>query len=213
LLLLASTPAFADHEPVRDDIVDLRHQRWPNRRVFLGWTADDKAVIHVVSCGALDGSGSPFCDSALEVFAAEKVAHTELLGPTPDCGPCSPDAKETVWSISTELASQAIHAERAVLDALGTLQASAVGRLPTVKLAGDACRVDVLIDKRRITGALKLSAAQCMNNDGPSFFGKERIRDLQLSPDHRKLAVTFTVEERGLDSRFPIDVTMVVDAN
>src|SRR5690349_19590958 len=72
LLLLASTLAFADQEHVRDDIVDLRHDRWPNRRVFLGWTADNRAVIHVVSCGTYDGSGAPFCSSSLEVFGPSK---------------------------------------------------------------------------------------------------------------------------------------------
>ena len=37
-----------------------------------GWTADNRAVIHVASCGTLDGSGSPFCFATLEVFGATK---------------------------------------------------------------------------------------------------------------------------------------------
>ena len=95
LVLLASTPALAGHELVRDDIVDLRHDRWPNRRVFLGWTADNRAVIHVVSCGTYDGSDAPFCSSSLEVFGATKRSGrdgtdqlTPLLDPT--CRHCGP---------------------------------------------------------------------------------------------------------------------------
>ena len=207
LLLLASTPALADHEPVREDIVDLRHDRWPNRRVFLGWTADNKAVIHVASCGTYDGSGSPFCSSTLEVFGATKPSRTLLLEPREGVA-----SQDSVWAVSTELASQAIHAERAALDALGTLQPSAVGTLPTVKIAGDACRVDVLVDKQRITGVMKISTTQCFTNGGNGSFRKARLRDLQLSPDRRKLAVTLTVEPRFFEWGDPVDLTIVVDA-
>src|SRR5215510_4428720 len=103
LLLLASTLAFADHEPVRDDIVDLRHDRWPNRRVFLGWTADNRAVIHVASCGTFDGSGAPFCSSTLEVFGATKQSRTPLLDPTyRQCDPDRADAGSPgpAWAVS-----------------------------------------------------------------------------------------------------------------
>jgi hypothetical protein len=216
LLLLASTPALADHEPVHDDIVDLRHDRWPNRRVFLGWTADNKVVIHVASCGTFDGSGSPFCSSTLEVFGATKPSRTLLLEPTCKLG--DPDragvaSQDSVWAVSTELASQAIHAERAALDALGTLQPSAVGTLPTVKIAGDACRVDVLVGKQRITGVMKISTTQCITNGGNGSFRKARLRDVQLSPDRRKLAVTLTVEPRFFEWGDPVDLTLIVDAN
>lgn len=216
LLLLASTPAFADHEPVRDDIVDLRHDRWPNRRVFLGWTADNRAVIHVASCGTLDGSGSPFCSATLEVFGATKRSRTPLLDPT--CRRCDPDRADAgssgpMWAVSTELASQAIHAERAALDALGTLQPSAVDTLPAVKIGGEACRIDVLVGQRRITGVMKISPTQCVTNGGDSSFRKARIRDVQLSPDRRMLAVTLTVEPRTFEWGDPVDITMVVEAN
>jgi len=223
LVLLAPTLAFADHEPVRDDIVDLRHDRWPNRRVFLGWTADNRAVIHVVSCGTYDGSGAPFCFSSLEVFGATKRSGrdgtdqlTPLLDPT--CRHCDPDRADAdspgpMWAVSTELASQAIHAERAALDALGTLQPSAVGTLPAVKIGGGICRIDVLVGQRRITGVMKISPTNCVANGGESSFRDARIRDVQLSPDRRMLAVTLTVQPRTLEWGDPVDITMVVDAN
>ena len=215
-LLLVSTSALAAPELVRDDIVDLRHDRWPNRRVFLGWTADNQAVIHVASCGTFDGSGSPFCSSTLEVFGATEPSRTLLLAPT--CRSCDPGSAavaspDSVWAVSTELAAQAIHAERAALDALGTLQPSGGGTLPAIKIGGEACRIDVLVGQRRITGVMKISPTQCVTNGGDSSFRKARIRDVQLSSDRRMLAVTLTVEPRTLEWGDPVDITMVVDAH
>jgi hypothetical protein len=223
LVLLASTPAFADHEPVRDDIVDLRHDRWPNRRVFLGWTADHRAVIHVASCGTYDGSGAPFCSSSLEVFDATMRSGrdgTDQLTPVldPTCRHCDPDRADAdspgpTWAVSTELASQAIHAERAALDALGTLQPSAAGTLPAIKIGGGVCRIDVLVGQRRMTGVMEISPTDCVANGGESRFHDPRIRDVQLSPDRRMLAVTLTVQPRTFEWGDPVDITMVVDAN
>ena len=216
LILLASTLAFADHEPVRDDIVDLRHDRSPNRRVFLGWTADNRAVIHVVSCGTYDGSGAPFCSSSLEVFGATKRSGRDGADKfTPLLDPVRADADSPgpMWAVSTELASKAIHTERAALDALGTLQPSAVGTLPAVKIGGGICRIDVLVGQRRITGVMKISPTNCVANGGESSFRDARIRDVQLSSDRRMLAVTLTVQPRTLEWGDPVDITMVVDAN
>ncbi len=209
LVLLASTPAFADHEPVRDDIVDLRHDRWPNRRVFLGWTEDNRAVIHVASCGTYDGSGAPFCSATLEVYGATRRSLTRLLDPVQaDAGSPGP-----TWAVSTELASQAIRAERAALDTLGTLQPSAAGTLPAVKIGGDSCRIDVLVGQRRITGVMKISPTNCVTSGGESSFREARIREVQRSPDRLRLAVTLTIQPRTLEWGDPVDITMVVDAS
>jgi len=209
LLLLASTPAFADHEPVRDDIVDLRHNRWPNRRVFLGWTATNQAVIHVAIC-SLDGAGGATCRSTLEVVSATRPKATLLI--EPPCNPCDdPYGKNFAWAVSTELASRAIRAERAALEALGPLQPSAVGTPPAVQVAADTCRVDLVVDKRRIAGVLR-PTRRCLDDGGDNSFSGARLRNVQLSPDHRKLAVTFTVGARFLEWTDPIDVTVVVDA-
>jgi hypothetical protein len=183
---------------------------------YLGWTADNKAVIHVASCGTYDGSGSPFCFSTLEVFGGTKSSRTPVLDPT--CKWCDPDragvaSPDSAWAVSTELASQAIHAERAALDALGTLQPSAVGTLPAVKIGGEICRIDVLVGQRRITGVMKISPSSCVANGGESSFRDARIRDVQLSPDRRMLAVTLTVRPRTLEWGDPVDITMVVDAS
>jgi hypothetical protein len=215
LVLLASTPAFADPEPVRDDIVDLRHDRSPDRRVFLGWTADSRAVIHVVSCGNHDGSGAPFCSATLEVFGATTHSPTPVLDPV--YNPCDRDrdacSPRPTWLVSTELASRAVRAERAALDALGALQPSAVGARPAVKIGGDHCRVDVLVGARRIAGVLQVPPEQCVTTGGVSGIREPRIRDVQLSPDRRLLAVTLTATPRTFEWGDPVDITMVVDAN
>jgi hypothetical protein len=216
LVLLASALAFADHEPVRDDIVDLRHDHWPNRRVFLGWTADNRAVIHVVSCGIYDGSGAPFCSSSLEVFGTTKRSGRDGADQfTPVLDPTSADSPGRMWgwAVSTELASQAIHTERAALDALGPLQPSEAGTPPAVKIGGGVCRIDVLVGQRRITGVMTIPPTQCVTNGGDSSFRNPRIRDVQRSPDRRMLAVTLTVEPRAGEWGSPVDLTIVVDAN
>jgi hypothetical protein len=60
---------------------------------------------------------------------------------------------------------------------------------------------------------MKISSANCVANGGESSFRDARIRDAQLSPDRRMLAVTLTVQPRTLEWGDPVDITMVVDAN
>lgn len=75
------------------------------------------------------------------------------------------------------------------------------------------CRIDVLVGQRRITGVMTISPASCVANGGNSSYRDARIRDVQLSPDRRMLAVTLTVQPRTLEWGDPVDVTIVVDAN
>ena len=72
----------------------------------------------------------------------------------------------------------------------------------------------MLVGQRRITGVMKISPpTNCVTNGGESSFRMARIRDVQLSPDRRMLAVTLTVQPRTLEWGDPVDITMVVDAN
>jgi hypothetical protein len=71
----------------------------------------------------------------------------------------------------------------------------------------------VLVGRQRITGVMKISTTQCVSNGGNASFRKARLRDVQLSPDRRKLAVTLTVEPRVFEWGDPVDLTLVVGAN
>ncbi|HET9626260.1 MAG TPA: hypothetical protein VFP84_33085 [Kofleriaceae bacterium] len=222
-VLLSATPALAQHERVRDDIVDLRHDRWPGGRVLLGWTADNRAVVHAVASGTHDGSGAPFATASLEVIAATKqpgsvdeVQRTPLLDlPCEGCGADRADADPPgpAWVIPTEVASRAIRAERAALDALGPLQPSAVGERPVVKIVAHSCRIDLLVGRRLITGMMTIPRASCIADGGDSSFRDAHLDGVALSPDRQRLAVTFTVQPRTFEWGDPFDVTVVVDAD
>jgi hypothetical protein len=80
-LFLISAPAFADPEPVRDDIVELRHARYPNRMTVLGWTADGRFVVHEASCGTNDGGGD-FCSIRLHVTDLVRDDAKLIFAPT-----------------------------------------------------------------------------------------------------------------------------------
>lgn len=71
----------------------------------------------------------------------------------------------------------------------------------------------MLVGQRRITGVMTISPASGVANGGNSSYRDARIRDVQLSPDRRMLAVTLTVQPRTLEWGDPVDVTIVVDAN
>ncbi|MBS1123445.1 MAG: hypothetical protein H6Q90_5673 [Deltaproteobacteria bacterium] len=215
LLVFVSTPVFAEHEPVRDDVVDLRHNRLPNRRVFLGWTADGRAVAHVVTCGVNDGGG-PFCVSNLEVTGRDKGAgkseSTLVLQPAcPD--PCAPHGEKFIWTVPTELASQAIRTERAALDRLGALLPSVPNLLPNIEAIGSTCRVDLMVGKRRVPRVAMLSPKECITDGGSESFHGARVGAVQMSPDRLTLAVTITIWLKFMEWSDAVDVTKLVDAN
>ncbi len=199
LVLLASTPAFADREPVRDDIVDIRHGRTPDRRVFLGWTGDGRAVSHLAACGVSDGGG-PFCSSQLEVTGRDP--HVLLEAECP--GSCDPYSESFHWSVPTKLAAHAIRRERAALDALGPLQPSAQGTLPAVEVVASACTVDVVVNAHR-TPVLSRDCEDARVRDA-------KLLDVRMSPDHLKLAVRIEVLDQTMEYVDPHDVLVIVDA-
>lgn len=205
LVLLGSTPAFADREPVRDDIVDLRHQRTPDRRVFLGWTADGRAVSHLSACGVSDGGG-PFCSSQLEVTGE---APRVLL--QPECAePCDPYTEGFHWSVPRTLASRAIRTERTALQALGPLHASTPGPRPAVEVRAKPCAIDVLVGERRIT--VDTLGAQCISEGGDASFRDAKLLGVELSPDLQKLAVRIEVIDQVMEYADPRDLLVVIDA-
>lgn len=208
LLVLLTSVAHAD-EPVRDDIVDLRHHRLPDRRVFLGWASDGRAVVHAVACGVND-AGGPFCSSSLEVIGNRKVESVRVLEPS--CGDsCDPFGETFAWSVPTELASQAIRAERAALAKLGALQPSATGPLPQVSARSDGCNVDVVIGDRRVPKVLALGKG-CIREGGSESLVAAVVVGVQLSPDRRRIAVALRVRSRFMEWSDWSGVTKVLDA-
>jgi hypothetical protein len=53
-LLAATTVAHAATEPARDDIVDIRHGRMPDRAAALGWTDGGAFVFRRIVCSVQD---------------------------------------------------------------------------------------------------------------------------------------------------------------
>jgi hypothetical protein len=86
VVAIAST-AHAGPEPVRDDIVDLRHGRFPILLRFLGWTADGRAVLHEAQYGFQDASCAPEGSSTLVIVPASGAsASIDVLLPEVDEG-------------------------------------------------------------------------------------------------------------------------------
>jgi hypothetical protein len=201
LLVLLAHVAHAD-EPVRDDIVDLRHDRWPYRHVLVGWTADDRAVVHAAECFVNDGGG-PLCSSRLDVIRTTAVESVPVLQPV--------YVDPFMWSVPTELASQAIRTERSALAKLGTLQPSATGPLPQVSVRVHMCDVDVVIGKKRVPAVLALGH-RCDSEGGSDSFQRADVVAVRLSPDRLKIAVTLRVRSKSMEWFGLSDVTKVLDA-
>jgi hypothetical protein len=188
LVLLASTAAA---QPVRDDIVDLRHKRQPDRRVVLGWTADDRFVVHVASCGVND-AGGPFCASTLEIVGPRATERIAILAPK--CDPCDPYKDDFRYTISTNEAMQAIRKERAALQRLGPLRASAAVARPAVKLVQDSCQLVL----KHGTQRAKFKIDDCLHAGGSNSISDAAIASIDTSPDGT-LAVTVAMQLRFME--------------
>lgn len=181
LLLLVVTAAHA--QPVRDDIVDLRNGRSPSRRSSLGWTADNRFVVHVADCDFGDGRG-PFCASSLEVTDERGTTEQTTLLDL-GCNPC------TRGDVPTALAMTAIRAERDALRLLGTLTPSPLASPPDVRVTSTSCRIEVRHGKRR--AKLELGA-NCLHEGGNDAILDARLVAVATSPDGGTLAVTIGIE-------------------
>jgi hypothetical protein len=207
IVLLLSQTAVADPEPVRDDIVDIRHQREPKRRVFLGWTKDNRVAVHVAHCP--ETGGAVRCPVWFEVTAGRTTTRTDLFEAV--CLACE-TGDGVAWSVPTALASKAIRAERAALDALGPLQPSAVGPKPKVdvKLVADECRVDLVIGKKTLTGVLEESS--CLAKGGITSYWNAEVFSVEVSPDRSRLAVTIWMRTKTTEWFSDWDQVVIVDA-
>lgn len=204
LVALLSTPALADPEPVRGDIVEIRHQRAPNRHTFLGWTADNRAVSHIAVCGMNDGGGWT-CASKLEVVAGVHTTTTELLTPE-----YTKDSDALPFAVSSAVAAKAIRSERAALDALGPLNASAT-EVPVLSLTSDTCWVRLVAGKRTLGTIVKYDAKHCILDGGDDSVHDATLRQVHVSPDHKKLAAIVTVERKAMEWTSAEDFSIVVD--
>ncbi len=202
LLVLSSTLAAA--EPIRDDIVDLRHGRLPNRRVFLGWTADDRAVVHVASCGVNDGGG-PFCSSVLEVTDRSGTSSTVLL--VPACGECDPYSDTFRYQVPTEVASKAIRAAAQKLAALGPLRASSASPTADARITRTTCSVAVAIGEATTKVSL---GKDCIANGGSESIQSANVRDVHRSPDGAVLAITIAMDVKWMEWSGPRVIVKVV---
>lgn len=211
---MIASPAFADGEPVRDDIVELRHHRLPEPFRFLGWTADGRAVMHVSQCGFQDASGAPECGAGLDVAEPDGSEHmTSVLEPEVDCRPdIDSVCGDFPWRVSTMLASRAIRAEASALASLGPLQASASAATPVITASHTACSVSLVADRRRtIAHFVAIGPAMCITNGHDMGIRDVSIVDVHWSPDASKLAIRLAILTNSLDSYATFVRTLFVD--
>lgn len=187
-LLLAT---IAQAQPVRDDIVDIRHKRSPNRRVPLGWTANNHFVVHVASCGVND-AGGPFCSSTLEIVGERATESIVILGPK--CDPCDPYKDDFRYTIPTDQAMQAIRKERTALQRLGPLRATAPAS-PEIKLVQNSCQIVLKHGTRRA----KFKVDDCLHEGGSNSISDAAIASIDTSPDGGTLAVTVGMQLRFME--------------
>jgi hypothetical protein len=208
--------AFADGEPVRDDIVDLRHHRYPAPLRFVGWTGDGRAVLHVAPCGFEDGSGAPSCSASLVVVGADRGERaTKVLEPEVDPSVAA-DGIALPWRVPPAMASRAIHDEAALFAAIGPLAPGAA--MPTTALAVtyDSCWVHLAAgapgSRRTIAPVLTIGPGACIANGHDLFVKRAGIVDVHASPDGRRLAVTVEIVTVSLDAYASSLKTVIVAA-
>lgn len=169
-------------EPIRDDILDIRHERFPDRRVFLGWTADGRAVMHEAGC--LTQFDVLMCSVTLFAVGAdgkrsEGISLLEL---------------NDNFAISTEVASAAIRKERDALARLGPLAAGTTS--PALALTVSV-ECDGIVLRRRGKPLATLADMVCPGDladaETPTV-GNPRIRAVHDSPDGRSFAISVDYE-------------------
>lgn len=213
-VIASASIAEAGGEPVRDDIVELRHGRAPTPIRFLGWTADGRAVLHEATYGFQDASCAPEGSSQLVVVPAKAAAVSiEVLQPElderiPYCSDGWP------WRVSTKLASQAIRAESAALAALGPLTPGVATKDPELSLVHGDCWVHLATGtpghRRTISRVFTIGPNACIGNGHDLGIRDASIVDVHASPDGRSLAVTVSVTTHSLDFYASFLQTVVV---
>lgn len=196
-LLAVSTVAWADGEPVRDDIVDIRHGRMPDRRVFLGWTADGRAVAHQVLCAPQNDN--PRCEATL-VVATERGAETTMLFSIGEVG----------LDISTDLASRAIRAERDALAKLGPLTKGAVATDLGLTAEAGCDGVKIKRGSQTLARPIAMTCPGELGDAETPSVSDARIRAVQVAPDHSRVAVSVDYVRTRVASTWHLTTLAVV---
>lgn len=156
-VLALASPAAADVDQARDDIVDIRRGRMPDRSAALGWTRDGAFVHRRTDCHVEDLSDTPRCEVELLVAGPRGTERHPVFAATwsADCVE-HPERKDPgCWAIPTEDASRFLARERALLASLGPL---APGTRTKTALAGGTLvgvrYEDAASDRRRAALAL-----------------------------------------------------------
>lgn len=212
LALLAS--ASVAHADARQDIVDIRHGREPNRAEVLGWTADGAFVLRRTACEVQDLSDIPSCGVSIEVASRDRRESHPLFGKewAIDCVEKDrPDASLGCWEISTGEAMKFIRAETDVLAKLGPLRAGttlgtelASGTLEAVAYSdADAKwrRVAIVLSSGGRWRPLRVISKIDMDSD--QFIRRNPTIDrVERSPDGASLAIVTTLPFMELDFYF-----------
>ncbi len=198
LPLLVVSTAHADVESARDDIVDMRKGRMPNRVAALGWTEQGAYVYRETECNWQDVVGMPACHVTIYVADRRRTQAFPLFSAewSSECADTASSA--TCYAITTEAASAFLAAERKVMADLGTLTpGTAIGR----DAAGGKLSViryeDEPADRRRAALALvkggrwkPLRILWSVESGKDEFLrGNPLIERVERSPDGETLAV------------------------
>lgn len=202
--LVAASSARGDVPHAREDIVELRHGRLPNRWIALGWTGSDAFALRDTDCGLQDDSGIPRCAVSIAIADTHGTRREPLYGAT--WGECS--GSGACFAVSGSDAQQFMQRERDVTTALGALTPGvAVGRevaggtLAIVQTASDDKRSAAIVLQR---GARSVPLAVIFQTslDGDLFLRGGRppsIDHVERSPDGKWLALATTLHTVELD--------------
>ena len=196
LVLLASL--------ARQDIVEIRHDRWPRHTDVLGWTTNGEVVVRRTECGFEDDSDIPYCSVTLAVAGRRGTRGERLL-----CISGEPGAPHL--DLPYETASRFIHAEDRALAALGALTAGATTAPPDgLRLlryeAGDTRRLALLRGRRW----LKVLFSVRMESD--QFIRRARIERVVEAPGGADVAVVVRLDFVETDYYWDEQAVVVVPA-
>ncbi len=198
LLLVLLTMTTIAHADAREDIVDIRHRRMPNRTAVLGWTAEGAFVLRRTSCIVQDLSDSPSCAVTIDVASRDRTVSHLLFNATweIDCVEKEmPAAALGCYKIPTADAMKFIAAERELLASLGSLRAGtpslASGTVKAIRYDDDAA------DRRRAALVLSsggrwrpLHVLWSVETGKDEFLRSDpAIEHIERSPDRTSLAI------------------------
>lgn len=222
LLLVLLTMTSIAHADARDDIVDIRHRRMPNRTAVFGWTDDGAFVLRRTSCVVQDLSDIPSCEVTVDVASRGHTVSHLLFNATweIDCVEKEkPAAALGCYKIPTADAMEFIAAERELLASLGPFHA---GTPTTSVLASGTLKAvrydDVAADRHRAALVLSrggrwrpLHVLWSVETGKDEFLRSEpSIEHIERSPDGTSLAIVTMLSHAEDDFYWEtFDVTVV----